>query len=141
MSKFNRVVRCLPGNLVMAEAVPFGQKWTYHSNHPMSEMIKPEYFMNLSHQFRAGDELRLIKMAENKVASFADVLVVANPLEFHLINGPTILNRNDGFELAQVDGDWAITEYGEVLSTYRTKKDAEAALKWFTETDKVASNG
>lgn len=92
-----------PGNMIMSEAVQFGQKWTYYNDHDMEEMTEPEYFK--SHQgIKVGDEIRINKVTYIKnenvsvlsaakvetVDCIAEVLVAAiKPLKFFVLRKAT----------------------------------------------------
>lgn len=80
-----------PGNMIMAEAVPFGQRWTYHQGVPIDEMLEPDYFRSFS-GLRIGDDIRILEMDDknDKVLCFAEVLVMnLDPLEFFVTREKT----------------------------------------------------
>lgn len=52
--------RCKPGHLVMHEAVPYGQEYTYYSVDPMEAMLEPMYFVGEANRFRPGDAIKLL---------------------------------------------------------------------------------
>lgn len=83
---------CKPGRMVMGEAVPYGQRWTYYSTDPMKEMLNPEYFKNVAGQIRAGDDIRLLNIDGNgSVLELAEVLVTnvsGAELDFHVSRKP-----------------------------------------------------
>jgi len=135
-----KMTRCKPGNLVMAEAVPFGQKWTYYNEHPMTDMIKPEYYSFVATQIRTGDSLRIMKMAKGKVGAVTDLLVIAED-QFHIMHGPIIFDKDDGYQIEQKDGKWILYEYEIPLNTYSTKREAEKGLEYFSGTEGKVSNG
>ena len=87
------VFRCKPGQLVMSEAVPFGQQWTYYSQHPMEEMLDPKYFISQIGQLRTGDVLNILRVINNQVTEYVKVLVASSEkesktLQFHIMDGP-----------------------------------------------------
>lgn len=133
--------KCKPQNMVMAEAVPFGQRWTYHSADAMESMLDPEYFRSMAPQLRAGDEIRLVRLEGDRVAEIADVLVVAD-MEFFTLRKPTKvapqpekkpepkvakrrLTVKKGFQCYQVVTD---DENKDVIAEYGTKKEAQDAV-------------
>lgn len=79
MSRF----QCIPGHLAMGESVSRGQRWTYASAHPMSEMLEPRYFLAQRAMLRPGDTIRIIELRDkdlnasgNRVLAYVDMLVV-----------------------------------------------------------------
>lgn len=70
-------LKCKPGKLVMCEAVPYGQRWTYASSDPMAEMIKPEYYVNVADQLRPGDSLRIMNTDRENVLEVAEYLITS----------------------------------------------------------------
>jgi len=77
--------KAFPQNLVMAEGVPFGQRYTYGATHPIQYMLDAGYFLSLRHQLRPGDTMRICQMDSinlfepgNKVLAYIDVLVVSS---------------------------------------------------------------
>lgn len=134
-------MKCKPQNMVMAEAVPFGQRWTYHSADAMEAMLDPEYFRSMATQLRSGDEIRLVRLEDQRVAEIADVLVVAE-LEFYTLRKPTKVGAQPekkteskvakrrltvkrGYQCYQVVTD---DENKDVIAEYGTKKEAENAV-------------
>lgn len=122
----------------MAEAVPFGQRWTYHSPHPISEMINPEYFKSET-RFRAGDDLRVIEMKDGEVIAYSDLLItkvtkgrVISPSEFHVITEPKKIKeepvKEEEVRLIQAKDGWELREGDNLINSYQSKKRAEAAL-------------
>jgi len=114
----------------MAEAVQFGQRWTYYSTHTMETMMEPTYFNLVKNQLKTGDDLRLLQLEENKVSCVSDVLIVnTDPLEFFTLREPTETEQPEyrvkrGYQCYKiVDSD------GETIEEYPTKQDAEEALK------------
>lgn len=71
------IFKSKPGRLVMGEAVPYGQRWTYSSTDPMSEMTKTEYYSNVMHSFRSGDSLRVLALDGEEVSEVAEFLITA----------------------------------------------------------------
>ncbi len=62
----------------MSDAVPYGQRWTYASTDPMSEMITPEYYSNVADNLRAGDSLRVLNIDINgNVIEVCEQLIAA----------------------------------------------------------------
>lgn len=134
-------MKCKPQNLVMAGAVPFGQRWTYYSGDPMENMLNPEYFKSLAHQLRPGDEIRLIRIEKERVIEIADVLVSAKDPEFYVLRKPTSiptekvteakpekkrsLTVKKGYQCYQVVTN---DENKDVVAEYGTKKEAEEAV-------------
>ena len=97
------VFRHKPGNLVMAEAVPFGQKWTYYSDHPIEAMLDPLYFISAVSRLKSGDEIRVLQVQANKVIAFADVLVTNSSLEdktlvFYILRQPQQVIGGEGLK-------------------------------------------
>lgn len=79
MSRF----QCIPGHLAMGESVSRGQRWTYASAHPMSEMLGDRYFLAQRTMLRPGDTIRVIELRDkdlnasgNRVLAYVDMLVV-----------------------------------------------------------------
>ncbi len=70
-------LKCKTGRLVMCEAVPYGQRWTYASSDPMSEMIKPEYYANVADQIRSGDSIRIMNVDREDVREVAEYLIAS----------------------------------------------------------------
>lgn len=70
-------LKCKPGRLVMSDAVPYGQRWTYASTDPMSEMTKPEYYANVADNLRAGDSIRIMRVDREDVLEIGEYLVAA----------------------------------------------------------------
>lgn len=88
-------VRFKPGQMVMHDAVPFGQLWTYYADHPIDAMMDPEYF-RLHASFRAGDSMRILQTDHpgKKVLEMAEVLITsASPLEFYVTRAKTSVQR------------------------------------------------
>lgn len=77
-------MRSLPRNRVMGEQVPFGQRHTYISAHPMEAMLAEEYFLSDYNVFFPGDTVRVIQVRrpdidnirDNQVIAYIDLLVV-----------------------------------------------------------------
>lgn len=69
-------------NLIMHESAPFGRLYSYRSARPVGTMLAPGYFDEESGRLRAGDEIKLIRLAgapgEERVADFAFCLVIAS---------------------------------------------------------------
>lgn len=90
-------MKCKPGRFVMGEAVPFGQRWTYGSTDPMSEMMDPEYFTPVSGQVQVGDEIRLLQMTRDSVEEIAEVLVSSvSPMKFYILRKPEKTHSQKG---------------------------------------------
>lgn len=136
------MMKCKPGNMVMAEAVPFGQRWTYHSADAMEAMLDPDYFRSMAPQLRAGDEIRLVRLEDERVAEIADVLVISQDIEFYTLREPTPIKAETpkteeappkvrklkvkkGYQCYQVVTD---DEAQAVIAEYGRKKEAEDAL-------------
>lgn len=71
-----------PGRLIMAEPVPFGQRYTYPTSHDLGVVTAPRYFDAARSRLRAGDTIRVVQLANqdyaaptNWVMAFADLLV------------------------------------------------------------------
>jgi len=81
MTKVNRTApaRAQPDRLVMAEAVPFAQRYTYHTVHPIEDVLKPDFFLPVRDQLRAGDTIRIVETdtARQLVRRYVDVMVIA----------------------------------------------------------------
>lgn len=71
-------MRARTGNLCMAEAVPFGQKWTYHTDRPLDMVLSPDYFKAERYKLRVGDELRVCRIVEDRVREMVDLLIIEN---------------------------------------------------------------
>ena len=91
--------KCKHGNLVMHTAVSYGQQWTYHSEHPMAEMLAPEYFAT-AQGIRSGDEMRIVQTetvdSKSPVVCIARVEVIAKDgkdIEFSLPSKPVSFKR------------------------------------------------
>lgn len=83
-----RNFKCSPMNMAMGEAVPFGQRYTYGSTHPMMAMLDPGYFLSMRHQLRAGDTVRLCQMEQidihgpgNRLLAYIDLIVIESSKE------------------------------------------------------------
>lgn len=79
-------IRFIPGNMVMHDAVPWGQKWTYYAPHPIDTMLDPDYFVSFA-SLRGGDTVQVIETNQEKtrVLKFAEFMVVdTNPLEIYV---------------------------------------------------------
>lgn len=68
--------RAKPGNLCMAEAVPFGQRYNYHGDIPVKDMLHKQFFMPVRNHFRPGDTVRLVRVEGDRVVEFGDAIVV-----------------------------------------------------------------
>jgi len=140
--------KCFSSNFVMAEAVPFGQHWTYHSNHSIAEMMNPEYFTNMEGQLRVGDDIRLIKLSgfgeKKAVITMAEVLITQkNPMAFEVIRPPMEISTAHGYDIRQLkDKTWDLVEHGKVLNNYPNKKAATEAAAYFSgESKEKVANG
>lgn len=76
-------MRYIPQNLIMQEASPVCQKWSYPSCHPMEAMIEKDYFISGYEQLRPGDSIRIVQMRDanihsrsNVVVAFCDTIVI-----------------------------------------------------------------
>lgn len=80
-------LRALPTQLCMAEAVPWGQRYNYHTRHPVEMVLDPQYFLPVRGQLRPGDEIRVCRVVDGRVRQLFDLLVVqATPdLEMHML--------------------------------------------------------
>lgn len=118
-----------PQNLVMAEAVPFGQRWTYHSEHPIEEMITSEYYKVETHRFRVGDDIRALEIQGGEVVAFSDMLIVAvNPIKFEFIQPPRqVKQKAKTVEVVQGDRCWELREGTDIIDTFDTKGEADKA--------------
>lgn len=68
--------RAKPGNFCMAEAVPFGQRFNYHGEIAVKDMLHPQFFLPLRTHFRAGDSIRLVQVVDDRVAEYSDAIVI-----------------------------------------------------------------
>ena len=69
-------LKAKPGNLVMAEAMPFGQHHTYHDVYPVEMMLDQRFFASLRSNLRAGDLIRLVSVRDDRVIEEIDAVVV-----------------------------------------------------------------
>ena len=69
-------MRAFPGRLCMSEAVPWGQSFNYHSGHPLSVVLQPDYFVSVRNMLRPGDQIRAVHVERNRVRAMIDLLVV-----------------------------------------------------------------
>lgn len=130
-------------NMVMAEAVPFGQRWTYYSTHPIEELINPEYFKSSS-VLRSGDDLRVIQLEgvgdSAKVIAYADILIVGvKPLLFEFTrNVKQVVAKRKSVEIRQGVNCWELYEGEDLIDKFPSKGRAEQARKAYEDKDKVA---
>jgi hypothetical protein len=68
--------RAVAGKLYMAEAVPFGQRFTYASPHPIDETMQPGYWVPLKNNLRVGDEIRVCYVLGDRLREDQDLAVV-----------------------------------------------------------------
>lgn len=68
--------RALPCNLIMGEAVTFGQRFTYHSDHPIEVMLTEGYFLPVRSNINAGDFITLIRVESGRVREMQETVVV-----------------------------------------------------------------
>ena len=119
MSEF----RCFPQNLVMHEAVPVGQRYTYQGTVPLDEMMKPNFFIAERNRLRPGDVIMLVEMATRKGTMtpirMAQVMVQGSdretgvilkayngPIDFETIETPVEVSPPSEPEIYS-DGQWA----------------------------------
>lgn len=69
-------MRAMPGRLCMGESVPFGQRHNYHAAHPIEMMLEPDYFLSVKTRLQAGDEIRIVRVINERVTHLVDMLVV-----------------------------------------------------------------
>lgn len=131
--------RAKPGRFIMAEAVPFGQRWTYYSTDPMDKMMDPEYFKALSSQIRAGDDIRIMRIEDDKVAEIAEVLVVdvdKDGASFHVMLEPVKIGQRKNkpgpkpklrsLKIEEGKGCWyLLTEDDKVAGEFATEAEAK----------------
>lgn len=68
--------RAIPGHMCMAEAVPFGQRFTYHTEHGLDAVLAPGYFLTVRSYFETGDEVRVVRIADGRVDAIVDLMAV-----------------------------------------------------------------
>lgn len=68
--------------LIMGEPVPFGQRYTYPTSHPIDAVKAAGYFRPARTRLRAGDTIRVVQLADpdyaaptNWVMGFVDLMV------------------------------------------------------------------
>lgn len=85
--------RLKPGNMIMHDAVPYGQLWTYYAEHPIDEMLKPEYLR--SHDgLRSGDQIMVNQVEKGRVLEIAMVMVTnTKPFELFTILPKTSVQK------------------------------------------------
>ena len=54
--------RAAEARLVMAEPMPFGQRYEYHDEIAIQAMLEAEFFLPLARRFRTGDHLVLVAL-------------------------------------------------------------------------------
>lgn len=76
-------IRFFPQNLIMGEAVPFGQRYTYPTDHALDAVRADGYFNAARNRLRAGDTIRVIRLGNraydapsNWVVEFSDFIVM-----------------------------------------------------------------
>jgi hypothetical protein len=109
--------KVIPGNFVMSEGVPFGQRYVYGSTHPMQRMLEPGYFVSERHRLRAGDTVRVCQMRDNavcepgnRVLCFVELVVVESDktsVEFHQNGEVFYLPLENGELPAQSNPEYA----------------------------------
>lgn len=81
-------LKVIPQNVVMAESVPFGQRYTYGAAHDINRMLEPSYFLSESYRLNAGDTMRICQLKDadiasktNRVLAYIDVMIVESSLK------------------------------------------------------------
>lgn len=133
-------IRAKPGNLVMSEAVPHCQQWTYHGEHSIKAMLGDGYFQSVKDMIRTGDMLRLVQIKDDRVQCTQFFMVVtggATP------SGLTLSAMSDLQSFDQTDeaplagefhvkkgfNEWKVQKGEEVVESFKTKKEAEAHIE------------
>lgn len=124
MSRF----QCIPRHLAMGESVSRGQRWTYASAHPMSEMLGERYFLAQRTMLRPGDTLRIIELRDgdlnassNRVLAYVDMLVIES--------GGDILSLRPEHDVVTVPGKDEAPAKRETWAVERFIK-SDGDVKW-----------
>lgn len=129
--------RCKPHKMVMAEAVPFGQHWTYHAMDPIEESIKPGYYLSFADHLRVGDSIRVLQVSNGEVIAMAELLITRKEegLEFFItrditkIKKPAIVQREPTLRVRKGDSCWEVVDpANKVLGEFATQTEARKAL-------------
>ncbi|MEQ9487480.1 MAG: hypothetical protein RIM72_00655 [Alphaproteobacteria bacterium] len=137
--------RAEPGRLVMAEAVPFALRYTYHTNQPIEQVLRPDFFLPVRDQLRAGDTIRIVETdtARHVVKRYIDVMVIAGGRHptgvlLHVEHGLVELAETEPEQTSQREnlsvkhrgrGRWAICRGSKPVETgFASRAEAETAL-------------
>lgn len=154
MTKVNRngLDRAEPSRLVMSEAVPFAQRYTYHTIHPIEHVLRPDFFMPVRDQLRAGDTIRIVEtdVARLMVKRYVDVMVIAggrhpSGILLHVEHGVVELTSDGSGSVSNESislddqgltvqhrgrGRWAVCRNDVPIETgFKSRSAAELALK------------
>jgi len=140
-------MRSLPRNRVMGEQVPFGQRHTYISAHPMEAMLAEEYFLSDYNVFFPGDTVRVIQVRrpdidnirDNQVIAYIDLLVVESSRKgvvFHPEGGVVTIPFLGGEDSNPIQMKWnpgkqkyEVWVSGQVVYEDRDKNLAREAME------------
>lgn len=140
--------RVIAQNLEMHEPVRFGQEYTYHSHHPMKQMLSPRYFLSEWTRLKRGDQIKIIRTAregrDEDMEEYAEVLVLSPSRE-----GVPLLALKEPINLPEAiksqiqpeptgrevysDGSWFAVDKGPVHKWWVVDAEGNAMVKGCNE--------